>query len=58
LSIVLPFGMDAKSNFTLSVGGFINPRSFAPTGPFVINTLDTDGVSIIDTGYNQTAAMN
>ncbi len=42
----------------ITIGGFVNPRSFAPTGPFVINTFDVDGVSLIDSGYNQTAAMS
>jgi len=51
-------GLARGSPFNITVGGFINPRSFAPTGPFVINTLDIDGISIIDTGYNQTAAMS
>jgi hypothetical protein len=44
--------------FNITIGGFVNPRSFAPTGSFVINTMDSDGVSIIDSGYNQTAAMS
>ena len=51
-------GLSKGSPFNITIGGFINPRSFAPTGPFIINTKDTDGVSVIDTGYNQTASMS
>jgi hypothetical protein len=35
-----------------------NPRSYQPTDDFVITTLDTDGKSIIDVGYNKQAVMS
>jgi hypothetical protein len=54
----LPFGLAKGTPFNITIGGFVNPRSFAPTGPFTINTFDIDGVSLIDSGYNQTAAMS
>lgn len=54
----LPFGLARGAPLNITVGGFVNPRSFAPTGPFIINTYDIDGISLIDTGYNQTAAMS
>lgn len=41
----------------IRVGGLQNPRSFQPTDDFIITTLDTDGESIIDTGFNKQAAM-
>ena len=34
-----------------------NPRSFKPTDLFVITTLDTDGKSKIDEGFNKQATM-
>lgn len=50
-------GMSAGSTLTLQVGGATNPRSFKPTGPIRITTLDTDGESVIDTGFNRSAVM-
>jgi hypothetical protein len=37
---------------TLKIGGITNPRSFKPSDPIIVTTLDTDTVSVIDTGYN------
>lgn len=42
---------------TLEIGGATNPRSFQPTGDFIVTTLDTDAVSFIDTGYKAKAEM-
>lgn len=37
---------------TLKIGGITNPRSFKPSDPIIVTTLDTDTVSVIDTGYS------
>lgn len=34
-----------------------NPRSFQPSGPIVVTSLDTDFESQIDSGYNQQVTM-
>lgn len=43
---------------TVQMGGLTNPRSFKPTDLFVVTTLDTDGVSEIDDGFNKPATMS
>lgn len=50
-------GIAAGSTVTLEIGGATNPRSFQPTGNFIVTTLDTDGQSLIDTGYKGKAEM-
>lgn len=42
---------------TLKIGGVTNPRSFQPSGNIVVRTLDTDGKSEIDTGFDIPAKM-
>ena len=39
-----------------SLGGIKNNRSMQPSGSFQITTYDTDGVSLIDVGYNKNVA--
>jgi hypothetical protein len=43
---------------SLDIGGIINPRSFQPSGPIVLTTLDTDAESQIDSGYLKVATMS
>lgn len=47
----------AGEEITLKIGGATNPRSFKPTQPIMVTSLDTDGVSQIDVGYNTQAVM-
>ena len=42
---------DKGKTITLIIGGITNPRSFKPTDPIIVTTLDTDRVSVIDSGY-------
>ena len=44
-------GFSKGEKIKLEVGGVHNPRSFKPTGEFIITSYDTDGASLIDTGY-------
>ena len=37
----------------IEIGGLKNPRSFEPTNLFKITTYDSDGVSLIDSGYDK-----
>ena len=47
---------ERESPIEVRVGGFKNARSFKPSGSFQITTFDTDGVALIDVGYNQNVA--
>jgi hypothetical protein len=49
----------AKSEeVVVSLGGIKNARSYIPSGSFEITTFDTDGVSLIDNGYNKNIATS
>jgi len=50
-------GSAANTPITIQIGGVVNPRSMATTDDFVVTTLDTDGVSQIDSGYKKRAQM-
>lgn len=41
----------------MQLGGVKNPRSHQPTSLFFVTTYDTDGVSLIDTGYQENLVM-
>ena len=47
---------ERETPIEVNVGGFKNARSFKPSGSFQITTYDTDGVALIDVGYNQNVA--
>lgn len=49
MRILISDGMKSVTQ-TLEIAGIINPRSFAPTGKFIIKTVDSDQKSYIDTG--------
>lgn len=57
VTFLISNGLSSGDSLTLQIGGATNPRSFAPTKNFYITTLDTDGVSKIDVGYNAVTAM-
>ena len=42
-----------KGSFKLWLVEILNPRSLEPTSLFRISTFDTDGQTVIDTGFNQ-----
>jgi hypothetical protein len=46
------------SSVELTFDGIKNPRTFKPSDSFKIKTYDTDGVSIIDEGFNKNVVMN
>lgn len=50
-------GSKANTPIVIKIGGVVNPRSMEITDDFVVTTLDTDGVSEIDSGYNKRARM-
>jgi len=50
-------GSKANTPIVIEIGGVTNPRSMSSTDDFVVTTLDTDGVSEIDSGYNKRARM-
>lgn len=39
------------------IGGVQNPRSFKPTANITLTTIDVDGVTLIDSGFNKSAVM-
>ena len=51
IQFLLQDGLAANTPQKLVIGGVINPRSFKPTGEFIMETLDTDAVSLIDEGF-------
>jgi hypothetical protein len=55
--ILVQQGIPKGTSTTIVIGGFQNPRSFQPTDNFVVTTIDTDGKSLIDVGYNKQAIM-
>lgn len=46
-----------KSTIIMSFEGIKNPRTFEPTDSFTITSYDTDGVSVIDQGFNKNVIM-
>jgi len=47
----------AGEHMIVDLAGITNPNTRRPTGQIVVSTFGTDGVSLIDTGFNQSATM-
>jgi hypothetical protein len=55
--LLIADGLSKGEEYTFQIGGALNPRSFQPTGKFNITTVDTDAVTLIDDGFDQSATM-
>lgn len=49
--------LEKGTKVELEIGGARNPRSFQPSENIVVNSLDTDGKTLIDTGYSLQSKM-
>lgn len=58
IKFLVQAGLDAQKTYTLKIGGITNPRSFKETGKFMMTTMDIDGISHINEGYEKTIRMS
>lgn len=54
---LIPEGVPAGQSITLEIGGLRNPRSIRPSDAIVVITMDPDGTSQIDSGFDMPVTM-
>lgn len=57
IKFLIQNGLPASQENVLKIGGVTNPRSFKPSGEFLMTTLDIDGVAKIDDGFRISVTM-
>lgn len=57
IRLLISDGIQKGETVKLEIGGATNPRSIQPSEPFIIQTLDTDSTSLIDTGFESRITM-